>query len=91
MGKRVITAVARMPRNSCPACHGFGAVRMTVHFHSGDMEFEAPCWECFGTDAKIMTNRAFSPPRGEKVAEGRMRGSLTRRSAPPSPASGRGN
>ncbi len=53
MGKRVITAVARMPRNSCPACHGFGAVRMTAHFHSGDMEFEAPCWECFGTDVKI--------------------------------------
>jgi hypothetical protein len=41
--------------------------------------------------------RAFSPLRGEKVAEGRMRGAwqvaqaLTRRCAPPSPASGRGH
>jgi hypothetical protein len=20
---------------------------MTAHFHTGDREFEAPCWECF--------------------------------------------
>ncbi|MFZ2492180.1 MAG: hypothetical protein WA208_11900 [Thermoanaerobaculia bacterium] len=42
-----------MPRTSCKACHGIGSIRLTVHFHSGDQEWEAPCWECFGTDVKL--------------------------------------
>ena len=42
-----------MPNSDCPACHGFGAIRMTAHFHTGDREWEAPCWECFGTNVKL--------------------------------------
>ena len=42
-----------MPRTSCGACHGMGTVRMTAHFHTGDREFEAPCWECFGSDTRV--------------------------------------
>ena len=42
-----------MPRLTCAACHGMGAIRMTVHFHAGDHEFEAACWECFGSDVKV--------------------------------------
>jgi hypothetical protein len=26
-----------------------GAIRITIHFHTGDHEWEAPCWECFET------------------------------------------
>ncbi len=52
MGKRV-TQIHKMPNSDCPACHGFGAVRMTAHFHTGDQEFEAPCWECFGSNVKV--------------------------------------
>jgi DnaJ-class molecular chaperone len=42
-----------MPNSSCRACHGMGSIRMTVHFHNGDTEWEAPCWECFGSDVKL--------------------------------------
>jgi DnaJ-class molecular chaperone len=42
-----------MPRASCGACHGMGTVRMTAHFHTGDMEFETSCWECFGDDMRV--------------------------------------
>jgi DnaJ-class molecular chaperone len=42
-----------MPNETCRACHGIGSIRMTVHFHVGDHEWEAPCWECFGTDIKL--------------------------------------
>jgi DnaJ-class molecular chaperone len=42
-----------MPNNSCRACHGMGSIRLTVHFHSGDTEMEAPCWECYGNDVKV--------------------------------------
>ena len=52
MGRRTMT-LSRMPNASCRACHGMGAIRMTVHFHSGDTEWEAPCWECFGSDVKL--------------------------------------
>jgi DnaJ-class molecular chaperone len=45
--------LSRMPNSDCRACHGMGAIRMTVHFHNGDSEFEAPCWECFGNDIKV--------------------------------------
>jgi DnaJ-class molecular chaperone len=45
--------MSKMPSNDCPACHGFGSVRMTAHFHTEDREFEAPCWECFGTDVRL--------------------------------------
>ena len=53
MARRVLTAVSRMPRTSCPACHGMGSVRMTAHFHTGDREFEASCQECFGDDLRV--------------------------------------
>jgi DnaJ-class molecular chaperone len=52
MRRRPIT-MARMPRTECPACHGMGSVHMTAHFHSGDREFEAPCWECFGNGVRV--------------------------------------
>jgi DnaJ-class molecular chaperone len=42
-----------MPRTGCRACHGIGSIRMTVHFHTGDHEWETPCWECFGSDVKL--------------------------------------
>jgi DnaJ-class molecular chaperone len=42
-----------MPNEDCTACHGIGAVRMTAHFYTGDSEFEAPCWECFGKDVNV--------------------------------------
>jgi DnaJ-class molecular chaperone len=48
-----------MPNADCIACHGFGAVRMTAHFYTGDQEWEAPCWECFGKDVKV----SFPTPR----------------------------
>ena len=53
MAKRFASAISKVPSNNCPACHGFGSVRMTAHFHTGDREFEAPCWECFGTDVRV--------------------------------------
>jgi len=46
MGKKF--TVSKMPNADCRACHGIGAVRMTAHFYTGDQEWEAPCWECFG-------------------------------------------
>jgi hypothetical protein len=30
-----------------------GAIRITIHFHSGDQEWETPCWECFDS-TKVM-------------------------------------
>jgi DnaJ-class molecular chaperone len=42
-----------MPRADCDACHGMGAVRVTIHFYASDREWEAPCWECFGNDIKV--------------------------------------
>ncbi len=42
-----------MPDADCAACHGIGAVRLTAHFYTGDSEFEAPCWECFGMDVNV--------------------------------------
>ncbi len=44
---RRVTMVGKLPNAACRACHGMGAIRITVHFHSGDQEWEAPCWECF--------------------------------------------
>jgi DnaJ-class molecular chaperone len=52
MARKTMT-LARMPNSSCRACHGMGAIRMTVHFHVGDTEWEAPCWECYGSDVKL--------------------------------------
>jgi DnaJ-class molecular chaperone len=49
-----------MPRPACPACHGLGSIRMTVHFYAGDHEWEAACWECFGTDVKLQFPRPKS-------------------------------
>ena len=51
--RRKTMTLAHMPNSSCRACHGMGAIRMTVHFHTGDTEWEAPCWECYGTDVKL--------------------------------------
>ncbi len=45
--------LSRMPNSSCRACHGMGSIRLTAHFHTGDREFEAPCWECYGSDVKL--------------------------------------
>jgi DnaJ-class molecular chaperone len=56
MAKKV-TAVSSMPNASCPACQGMGAVSMTAHFPSGDQEWEAPCWVCYGNTV------AFSLPK----------------------------
>ena len=58
MGRK-ITTLTRMPRTSCRACHGMGSIRVTVHFHSGDHEWEPQCWECFGQDVKLQLP---SPP-----------------------------
>jgi DnaJ-class molecular chaperone len=52
MGRKTMT-LSRMPNPSCRACHGMGAIRMTAHFYTGDSEWEAPCWECFGSDIKM--------------------------------------
>ena len=52
MGRKTMT-LSRMPNNACRACHGMGSIRLTVHFHSGDTEMEAPCWECYGNDVKV--------------------------------------
>jgi DnaJ-class molecular chaperone len=52
MRKKTMT-LSRMPNADCRACHGMGAIRMTVHFYTGDQEWEAPCWECYGTDVKV--------------------------------------
>ena len=52
MGRKTMT-LSRMPNTSCRACHGMGAIRMTVHFHTGDQEFYAPCWECYGNDVRV--------------------------------------
>jgi DnaJ-class molecular chaperone len=53
MGSRVSTTISRMPRPACGACHGMGSIRMTAHFYTGDREWEAPCWECFGVDVRL--------------------------------------
>jgi len=45
--------LSKMPREGCPACHGMGAVHMTAHFYTGDQEWEAPCWECFGDEVRL--------------------------------------
>jgi DnaJ-class molecular chaperone len=52
MGRKTMT-LSRMPKSSCRACHGMGSIRLTVHFHTGDHEMEAPCWECYGSDIKL--------------------------------------
>lgn len=44
---RRVTMVGKLPNAACNACHGIGAIRITIHFHTGDREWEAPCWECF--------------------------------------------
>ena len=51
--RRRITQLSRMPNADCRACHGMGSIRMTAHFHTGDHEWEAPCWECYGSDVKL--------------------------------------
>jgi len=51
--RRKTMTLSRMPNSSCRACHGMGSIRLTAHFHSGDREFEAPCWECYGSDVKL--------------------------------------
>ena len=52
MGRRV-TSLSRMPNADCRACHGLGSIHMTVHFYSGDQDWEAQCWECYGADVKL--------------------------------------
>jgi DnaJ-class molecular chaperone len=42
-----------MPKADCRACHGLGSIHLTVHFFTGDTDWETPCWECFGTDVKL--------------------------------------
>ena len=51
--RRKTMTLSHMPNSSCRACHGMGSIRMTVHFHVGDTEWEAPCWECYGSDVKL--------------------------------------
>ena len=51
--RRKTMTLSRMPNSSCRACHGMGSIRLTVHFHTGDTEWEAPCWECYGSDVKL--------------------------------------
>ena len=51
--RRKTMTLSRMPNSSCRACHGMGSIRLTAHFHTGDAEFEAPCWECYGSDVKL--------------------------------------
>ena len=51
--RRKVTTLSRMPKAGCRACHGMGSIRITVHFHTGDTEWETPCWECFGGDMKL--------------------------------------
>jgi len=52
MAKRV-TLITKMPNADCKACHGMGSVHMTAHFFTGNSEFEAPCWECYGKDVSV--------------------------------------
>jgi DnaJ-class molecular chaperone len=52
MAKR-IQSLSKMPNQSCLACHGLGTISMTAHFYTGDVDWEAQCWECFGNDAKV--------------------------------------
>ena len=59
MGRKV-TTLSKMPNPSCRACHGMGSIPVTVHFYSGDAEWEAPCWECFGDKVKL----TFPHPKG---------------------------
>jgi DnaJ-class molecular chaperone len=42
-----------MPNGDCAACHGLGSIPMTAHFYTGDVDWEAQCWECFGSDVKV--------------------------------------
>ena len=51
--RRRVTQLSRMPNADCRACHGMGSIRMTAHFHTGDQDWEAPCWECYGRDVKL--------------------------------------
>ncbi|HYC91793.1 MAG TPA: hypothetical protein VEO54_21445 [Thermoanaerobaculia bacterium] len=51
--RRKTMTLSRMPNSSCRACHGMGSIRLTAHFHTGDTEFEAPCWECYGSEVKL--------------------------------------
>ena len=53
MVKRPIKSLSSMPNPSCLACHGLGTILMTAHFHSGDVDWETKCWECFGSDVKM--------------------------------------
>ena len=48
-----MAGVSRMPNPDCLACHGIGSVGVTAHFYSGDQNFDAPCWECFGQDVRL--------------------------------------
>ena len=50
---RRVTLITKMPNADCKACHGMGSVHLTAHFYTGNSEFEAPCWECFGNDVKV--------------------------------------
>jgi DnaJ-class molecular chaperone len=61
MGNKVATiGTTKMPSSNCRACHGMGSVRMTIHFYVADQEWEAPCWECFGSDGKLSLPRPQS-------------------------------
>ena len=53
MGNRISSMISKLPNPGCGACHGLGAVRLTAHFYSGDQEWEAPCWQCFGNDVRV--------------------------------------
>ena len=45
--------LTKMPNAACAACHGLGMISMTAHFYTGDVEWEATCWECYGNDVKL--------------------------------------
>jgi DnaJ-class molecular chaperone len=53
MARRVMTAMSKLPDPGCAACHGMGSIRLTAHFYTGDTEWEATCWECFGRDVSL--------------------------------------
>ena len=52
MGRKTMS-LTRMPKSDCRACHGLGSIPVTVHFYTGDHEWDAPCWECYGNDVKL--------------------------------------
>ena len=56
--------LTKMPNSSCAACHGLGMISMTAHFYTGDVEWDATCWECYGDDVKLQYPHPRKPDNG---------------------------